>query len=404
MLKFTNMLQTSDALNRVTESATIKMAQLSRDLAAKGVNVISLSLGEPDFNTPKHIKEAAKAAIDSGKYDSYSPISGYLDLKQAICEKLKRDNNLEYKPENIVVSTGAKQSLANLFIGFLNPGDEVVIPAPFWVSYPEQVKLCGATPVYIPTSVDADFKMTAEQLEKAITPKTKFLVYSSPSNPTGSVYTKEEIESFVAVLERHPHVYVISDEIYEHINYTGKHVSIAEFPGMKDRTIIVNGQAKGYAMTGWRIGYIAAPAYIAKACDKLQGQITSGTNSVAQHATITALLGDQEPTHQFRLAFEKRRDLVLGMLKEIPNVKCNKPQGAFYVFPDMSAYFGKDFNGEMIKDADDLCLYLLHEGHVAAVSGTGFGAPECIRFSYAASEENLTEAFRRVKAALEKLA
>ena len=404
MLKFTNMLQTSDALNRVTESATIKMAQLSRDLAAKGVNVISLSLGEPDFNTPKHIKEAAKAAIDSGKYDSYSPISGYLDLKQAICEKLKRDNNLEYKPENIVVSTGAKQSLANLFIGFLNPGDEVVIPAPFWVSYPEQVKLCGATPVYIPTSVDADFKMTAEQLEKAITPKTKFLVYSSPSNPTGSVYTKEEIDSFVAVLERHPHVYVISDEIYEHINYTGKHVSIAEFPGMKDRTIIVNGQAKGYAMTGWRIGYIAAPAYIAKACDKLQGQITSGTNSVAQHATITALLGDQEPTHQFRLAFEKRRDLVLEMLKEIPNVKCNKPQGAFYVFPDMSAYFGKDFNGEMIKDADDLCLYLLHEGHVAAVSGTGFGAPECIRFSYAASEENLTEAFRRVKAALEKLA
>ena len=404
MLKFTNMLQTSDALNRVTESATIKMAQLSRDLAAKGVNVISLSLGEPDFNTPKHIKEAAKAAIDSGKYDSYSPISGYLDLKQAICEKLKRDNNLEYKPENIVVSTGAKQSLANLFIGFLNPGDEVVIPAPFWVSYPEQVKLCGATPVYIPTSVDADFKMTAEQLENAITPKTKFLVYSSPSNPTGSVYTKEEIESFVAVLERHPHVYVISDEIYEHINYMGKHVSIAEFPGMKDRTIIVNGQAKGYAMTGWRIGYIAAPAYIAKACDKLQGQITSGTNSVAQHATITALLGDQEPTHQFRLAFEKRRDLVLEMLKEIPNVKCNKPQGAFYVFPDMSAYFGKDFNGEMIKDADDLCLYLLHEGHVAAVSGTGFGAPECIRFSYAASEENLTEAFRRVKAALEKLA
>ncbi|HNL85259.1 MAG TPA: pyridoxal phosphate-dependent aminotransferase [Chitinophagales bacterium] len=398
------MLQTSDALNRVTESATIKMAQLSRDLAAKGVNVISLSLGEPDFNTPKHIKEAAKAAIDSGKYDSYSPISGYLDLKQAICEKLKRDNNLEYKPENIVVSTGAKQSLANMFIGFLNPGDEVVIPAPFWVSYPEQVKLCGATPVYIPTSVDADFKMTAEQLEKAITPKTKFLVYSSPSNPTGSVYTKEEIESFVAVLERHPHVYVISDEIYEHINYMGKHVSIAEFPGMKDRTIIVNGQAKGYAMTGWRIGYIAAPAYIAKACDKLQGQITSGTNSVAQHATITALLGDQEPTHQFRLAFEKRRDLVLEMLKEIPNVKCNKPQGAFYVFPDMSAYFGKDFNGEMIKDADDLCLYLLHEGHVAAVSGTGFGAPECIRFSYAASEENLTEAFRRVKAALEKLA
>lgn len=398
------MLKTSVALNRVSESATIKMAQLSRELAAKGVNVISLSLGEPDFNTPQHIKEAAKEAIDSGKYDSYSPIAGYADLKQAICDKLKRDNNLDYKQENIVVSTGAKQSLANVFIAFLDPGDEVIIPAPYWVSYPEQVKLCDATPVYVYTTVDSDFKMTAEQLENAITPKTKFLVYSSPSNPTGSVYTRAEIESFVKVLEKYPHVHVISDEIYEHINYDGKHVSIAEFPSMKDRTIVVNGQAKGYAMTGWRIGYIAAPAYIAKACDKLQGQITSGTNSVAQKATITALLGDQQPTYAMREAFRKRRDLVLGMLKAIPNVKCNVPMGAFYVFPDLSAYFGKTFNGEVIKDADDLCLYLLHEGHVAAVSGTGFGAPECIRFSYAASEENLTEAFRRVKTALEKLA
>ncbi|HNE50753.1 MAG TPA: pyridoxal phosphate-dependent aminotransferase, partial [Chitinophagales bacterium] len=315
----------------------------------------------------------------------------------------KRDNNLEYKPENIVVSTGAKQSLANVFISFLNEGDEVVIPAPYWVSYPEQVKLCNATPVYISTNVDAEFKMTAEQLENAITPKTKFLVYSSPSNPTGSVYTREELASFVKVLEKHPHVYIISDEIYEHINYDGKHVSIAEFPTMKDRTIVVNGQAKGYAMTGWRIGYIAAPAFIAKACDKLQGQITSGTNSVAQHATITALTGDQQPTYTMREAFRKRRDLVLGMLKEIPNVKCNVPAGAFYVFPDMSAYFGKDFNGSPIKDADDLALYLLHEGHVAAVSGSGFGAPECIRFSYAASEENLKEAFTRVKNALAKL-
>lgn len=397
------MLPTSETLNRVSESATIKMAQLSRELAAKGINVISLSLGEPDFKTPKHIKEAAKQAIDSGKYDSYSPIAGYPDLRQAICDKLKRDNNLDYKPENIVVSTGAKQSLANVFISFLNPGDEVIIPAPYWVSYPEQVKLCNAVPVYIPTSVDSEFKMTAEQLEKAITPKTKFLVYSSPSNPTGSVYTRGEIDSFVKVLEKHPQVHVISDEIYEFINYGGKHVSIAEWPSMKDRTIVVNGQAKGYAMTGWRIGYIAAPAYIAKACDKLQGQITSGTNSVAQHATITALLGDQEPTHEMREAFRKRRDLVLGMLKEIPNVKCNVPQGAFYVFPDFSAYFGKDFNGQAIKDADDLALYLLHEGHVAAVSGNGFGAPECIRFSYAASEENLKEAFKRVKEALAKL-
>lgn len=398
------MLPTSDTLNRVSESATIKMAQLSRELAAKGINVISLSLGEPDFQTPAHIKEAAKKAIDSGKYDSYSPIAGYLDLRQAICEKLKRDNNLEYKPENIVVSTGAKQSLANIFISFLNEGDEVIIPAPYWVSYPEQVKLCNATPVYISTTVDSEFKITAAQLEQAITPKTKFLVYSSPSNPTGSVYTREELQSFVEVLERHPHVYVISDEIYEHINYAGKHVSIAEFPSMKDRTIVVNGQAKGYAMTGWRIGYMAAPVFVAKACDKLQGQITSGTNSVAQQATITALLGDQQPTYDMREAFRKRRDLVLGMLKDIPNVKCNIPTGAFYVFPDVSAYFGKDFNGSPIKDADDLALYLLHEGHVAAVSGNGFGAPECIRFSYAASEENLKEAFTRVKKALAKLA
>ncbi|MCB0508437.1 MAG: pyridoxal phosphate-dependent aminotransferase [Chitinophagales bacterium] len=398
------MLPTSDTLNRVSESATIKMAQLSRELAAKGVHVISLSLGEPDFNTPQHIKDAAKQALDSGKYDSYSPISGYLDLKQAICEKLKRDNNLDYKPENIVVSTGAKQSLANVFISFLNEGDEVIIPAPYWVSYPEQVKLCNGKCVIIPTTVDADFKMTAEQLEAAITPKTKFLVYSSPSNPTGSVYTREEIESFVKVLEKHPHVHVISDEIYEHINYTGKHVSIAEFPSMKDRTIVVNGQAKGYAMTGWRIGYIAAPTFVTKACDKLQGQVTSGTNSVAQHATITALLGDQTPTHQFREAFQKRRDLVLSMLKEIPNVKCNIPTGAFYVFPDLSAYFGKSYEGEIIKDADDLCLFLLNVGHVAAVSGSGFGTPECVRFSYAASEENLKEAFKRVKEALAKLA
>ncbi|MDB5229107.1 MAG: aspartate aminotransferase [Bacteroidota bacterium] len=397
------MLQTSETLNRVSESATIKMAQLSRELSAKGVNVISLSLGEPDFHTPKHIKEAAKQAIDSGKYDSYSPIAGYADLKQAICDKFKRDNHLDFKPENIVVSTGAKQSLANIFISFLNEGDEVIIPAPYWVSYPEQVKLCNATPVYIHTYVDSDFKMTAEQLEKAITPKTKFLVYSSPSNPTGSVYTKEELESFVKVLEKHPHVYVISDEIYEHIIYTGEHVSIAQFPSMKDRTIIVNGQAKGYAMTGWRIGYMAAPAYIAKACDKLQGQITSGANSVAQHATVTALLGDQQPTADMRDQFLKRRDIVLALLKEIPNIKCNEPCGAFYVFPDLSAYFGKIFNGEPIKDADDLALYLLHEGHVAAVSGAGFGAPECVRFSYAASEDDLKEAFKRVKNALEKL-
>jgi len=397
------MLPTSDLLNRLSESATIKMAQLSRELAAKGVNVISLSLGEPDFRAPKHIKDAAKKALDAG-FDSYSPVAGYLDLRQAICEKLKRDNQLEYKPEQIVVSTGAKQSLANIFLSFLNEGDEVIIPAPYWVSYPEQVKMCNATPVYISTTVESNFKITPEQLEAAITPKTKFLVYSSPCNPTGSVYSREEMAALVAVLEKYPQIVVVSDEIYEHINYVGEHVSIAQFPSMKDRTVVVNGQAKGYAMPGWRIGYIAAPLYIAKACDKLQGQVTSGTNSVAQKATVEALTGDQTPTLEMRAAFEKRRDLVLSILQTIPGVKCNVPDGAFYVFPDVSAYFGKTFEGEVLKDADDLCLYLLNVGHVAAVAGSGFGAPECIRFSYAASEETLKEAFTRVKNALEKLA
>lgn len=397
------MLPTSDLLNRLSESATIKMAQLSRELASKGVNVISLSLGEPDFRAPQHIKDAAKKALDAG-FDGYSPVAGYLDLRQAICEKLKRDNNLEYKPEQIVVSTGAKQSLANVFQSFLNEGDEVIIPAPYWVSYPEQIKMCNATPVYIYTNVDSNFKITPEQLEAAITPKTKFIVYSSPCNPTGSVYSREELAGLVAVLEKYPEIVVVSDEIYEHINYVGEHASIAQFPSMKDRTVVVNGQAKGYAMPGWRIGYIAAPLYIAKACDKLQGQVTSGTNSVAQKATVEALTGDQSSTKEMRIAFEKRRELVLSILSTIPNVRCNIPDGAFYVFPDVSAYFGKSFEGEVLKDADDLCLYLLNVGHVAAVSGSGFGAPECIRFSYAASEETLKEAFTRVKNALEKLA
>lgn len=396
------MLPTSDLLNRLSESATIKMAQLSRELASKGINVISLSLGEPDFRAPKHVKDAAKRALDAG-FDSYSPVAGFADLREAVCTKLKRDNGLSYTADQIVVSTGAKQSLANVFMSFLNEGDEVIIPAPYWVSYPEQVKMCNATPVYINTTVESDFKITPEQLEAAITPKTKFLVYSSPCNPTGSVYNREEMAALVKVLENYPDIVIISDEIYEHINYIGEHVSIAQFPGMQDRTVIVNGQAKGYAMPGWRIGYIAAPKYIAKACDKLQGQITSGTNTIAQKATVEALTGDQSSTIEMREAFRKRRDLVLGILQTIPGVKCNVPDGAFYVFPDVSAYFGKTFNGEVLKDADDLCLYLLHVGHVAAVAGTGFGAPECIRFSYAASEETLKEAFTRVKNALEKL-
>lgn len=398
----TTKLQPSQLLQRLSESATIRMAQLSRELSQKGIKVISLSLGEPDFNSPDHIHEAAKKAIDEG-WDSYSPVPGYLDLRQAICEKLKRDNNLEYKPENIVVSTGAKHSLANIFMSFLDPGDEVIIPAPFWVSYPEQVKMMDATPVIITSSVETDFKVTAAQIEAAITPRTKFIVYSSPCNPSGAVFSKQELADIAAVVERHPQVYVISDEIYEHINYVGQHESIAQFDNIKDRVIVVNGQAKGYAMTGWRIGYIAAPAYIAKACEKLQGQVTSGTNSVAQRATIAALLGPQEPTYKMLEAFRKRRDLVLSLLKDIPGMKCNVPDGAFYVFPDVSAYFGKSYNGETIKDADDFCMFLLNVAHVAAVGGEGFGAPECVRFSYAASEENLKEAFRRVKEAVAKL-
>ncbi|MCO5248077.1 MAG: pyridoxal phosphate-dependent aminotransferase [Chitinophagales bacterium] len=393
------MLQTSDLLNRLSESATLKMTQLSNDLKAKGVDVISLSVGQPDFETPRHIKEAAKKAVD-GRYDGYSPVPGYTDLREAICQKLKIQNHLEYKLNQIVVSTGAKQSLANIFMCFLNKGDEVIIPAPFWVTYPEQVKMCEATPVIVTTQMENKFKITSEQLEAVITPHTKFFVYSSPCNPTGSIYSNEEIAGLVKVLEKYPEIVVISDEIYEHINYVGTHTSIASFPSMKDRTILVNGQAKGYAMPGWRIGYIAAPEYVAQACIKLQGQTTSGTNSIAQRATIEALTGDQTPTYKMKDIFQKRRDVVMNMLDQIPNVKCMIPDGAFYVFPDFSAYFGKKYNGEVIKDADDLCIFLLNVGHVAAVSGISFGIPECVRFSYSLSEETLIEAFTRVKNAL----
>lgn len=392
------MLKTSERLNRLSESATLKMAQLSRELSAQGIDVISLSVGQPDFSTPTHIREAAKAAVD-GNFDGYSPVPGYTELRQAICTKLQRDNNLEYTPEQIVVSTGAKQALANIFQCFVEKGDEVIIPAPYWVTYPEHVNLCNATSVYIKTDVQSDFKITPQQLEDAITPRTKFLIYSSPCNPTGSVYTQEELEAFAEVLERHPHVYVISDEIYEHINYEGKHFSIAQIPSMKERTIVVNGQAKGYAMPGWRIGYIAAPKYIAQACTKLQGQITSGTNTIAQKATEAALLGDQTPTQEMKVAFKRRRGLVLQMLNEIPGVKCNVPAGAFYVFPDVSSYFGKSYEGQVIENADDLCMFLLNVGHIAVVSGNAFGISECIRFSYAASDETLVEALNRAKRA-----
>jgi aspartate aminotransferase len=397
-----NMLQTSQILNRLTESATLKMAQLSRELKAQGKDIISLSLGEPDFNTPDHIRKAAKEAIDAG-FDSYPPVPGYLDLRQAICAKLKRENGLDYTPEQIVVSTGAKHSLANIMVSYLDAGDEVIILGPYWVSYPEQVNMMGATPVTIYSSIETDFKVSAAQIEAAITPKTKFLIYSSPSNPAGAVYSKAELEAIARVIERHPHVYVISDEIYEHINYIGKHESIAQFDFIKDRVIVVNGMAKGFAMTGWRIGYIAAPLDIAKACTKLQGQFTSGASSIAQRATLAALTMDMQPTYEMRKAFQKRRDMVVAMLKDIPGVKSNLPDGAFYVFPDFSSYFGKSYKGEIIKDADDLCMYLLNEAFVAGVSGAPFGSPECIRWSYAASETDLKEAFSRIKVALEKL-
>ncbi len=396
------MLKASDRLKRLSESATLKMAEMSRELAAKGVDVISLSVGQPDFKTPKHIREAAKKAIE-GDFDGYSPVQGYLDLREAICIKLKRDSNLDYTPDQIVVSTGAKQSLANIFHCFLDEGDEVIIPAPYWVSYPEQVGLCNAKSVFIKTNVEGDFKITPAQLEEAITPKTKFLVYSSPCNPTGSVYNGGELSALGEVLKKHPHVYVISDEIYEHINYVGNHASIAQIPFLKDRTIVVNGQAKGYAMPGWRIGYIAAPTYIAEACTKFQGQTTSGTNTIAQRATVEALLGDHQPTYTMREAFKRRRDLVLKMIDEIPDVKCTVPEGAFYVFPDVSAYFGKKYQGQVIRNSDDLCMFLLNVGHVAVVAGSGFGVPECIRFSYAASDDTLREALTRVQHAFKLL-
>ena len=396
------MLTTSKTLERLSESATIKMAQLSRELKAQGKDIISLSLGEPDFNAPDHIHIAAKKAIDDG-FDSYPPVPGYMDLREAICHKFKRDNGLDYSPEQIVVSTGAKQSLVNLMMCFLNEGDEVVIPAPYWVTYPEQVTMTGASPVFVYSNVETNFKVTAEQIEAAITPKTKFLVYSSPSNPAGSVYSREELESIARMLERHPHVYIISDEIYEHINFIGKHESIAQFESIKDRVIIVNGQAKGFAMTGWRIGYIAAPLFIAKACTKLQGQFTSAANSIAQRATIAALTQDMRPTQEMCASFLERRDMVVDLIRQIPGVKLNLPDGAFYVFPDVSAYYGKSINGEVIKDSTDLCMYLLNEALVATVQGQPFGGPECIRLSYAASVDDLKEAIRRIGDALAKL-
>lgn len=389
----------SDRINSLSTSQTLAMAALARELKAQGKDIISLSLGEPDFNTPDFIKEAAKKAIDEN-WSTYSPVDGYVELKEAICRKFKRDNNLDYKPANIVVSTGAKQALYNIAQVMLNDGDEVILPAPYWVSYFEIVKMSGGVPVEVPTSVESDFKITPEQLEAAITPKTKMIWYSSPCNPSGSVYSREELTALAKVLEKHPNIFVVADEIYEHINFSGTFCSIASIPGMFDRTITVNGVAKAFAMTGWRIGYIGAPEFIAKACTKMQGQVTSGANSIAQRATITAVDADPSVLNEMVAAFKSRRNLVVGLINAIPGLKLNVPEGAFYVFPDVSSYFGKTLRGTEIKNADDFSMYLLSEANVATVTGDAFGNPNCIRFSYATSEELLTEALRRIKEAL----
>ena len=389
----------SDRINNLSTSQTLAMAALARELKAQGKDIISLSLGEPDFNTPDFVKEAAKKAIDEN-YSTYTPVEGYAELKEAICKKFKRDNDLDYKPSNIVVSTGAKQSLYNIAQVMLNEGDEVILPAPYWVSYYEIIKLSGGVPVEVPTSIETDFKITAAQLEKAITPKTKMIWYSSPCNPSGSVYSREELTALAKVLEKHPNIYVVSDEIYEHINFSETFCSIASIPGMLEKTITVNGVAKAFAMTGWRIGYIGAPEFIAKACTKIQGQVTSGANSIAQRATIAAVEADPKVLNYMVEAFHKRRDLVVGLIQEIPGLKINVPEGAFYVFPDVSSFFGKTLNGTKIENATDFSMYLLSEANVATVTGDAFGNPDCIRFSYATSEELLVEALRRIKQAL----
>ncbi|MDZ4846294.1 MAG: pyridoxal phosphate-dependent aminotransferase [Chitinophagales bacterium] len=392
----------SERISKMSESATIKMAQLGRELKAKGKDIINLSLGEPDFDTPEHIKQAGIKAINEG-YTHYSPVPGYLELRKAICEKLKRDNGLTYTPEQIVVSTGAKQSLINVVLSMVNPGDEVIVPSPFWVSYAAMVQLADATMVNIPTSVETDFKFTAAQLEKAITPKTRMIIYSSPCNPSGAVFSKSDLESYAKVLEKHPNVFVVSDEIYEYITYSGKHESIAQFDAIKEQVVVVNGFSKGFAMTGWRLGYIAAPLWVAKACDKMQGQFTSGTCSVAQKAGEVAISSDLTPTFKMRDAFRKRRDLIISLLKEVPGFRVNVPPGAFYAFPDVSVYFGKTYDGDLIKDSDDMAMFLLKVGNISTVGGKSFGDDNCIRLSYACSEDTIRKAVQNIKNALAQL-
>ena len=396
------MAQLSDRLQRLAPSATLAMSQKSSEMKAQGIDVINMSVGEPDFNTPDHIKEAAKKAIDEN-YSRYSPVPGYPDLRKAIVAKLKNENNLDYSVNEVLVSNGAKQSVCNTIMALVNPGDEVIIPAPYWVSYPQMAKLAGGTPVIVEAGFDQNFKMTPEQLEAAITPKTRLIILCSPSNPTGSVYSKEELKGLADVIKRHDDLFVLADEIYEHINYIGKHESIAQFEGMKERSIIVNGVSKAYAMTGWRIGYIAAPEWIVKGCNKLQGQYTSGPCSVSQKAAEFAYTQSQECVEQMRQAFERRRNLIVQLAKDIPGLEVNVPEGAFYLFPKCSSFYGKSNGDTMINNSSDLALYLLEKGHVATVGGDAFGDPECFRMSYATSDENIREAMRRIKDALTEL-
>ena len=396
------MVQLSDRLNRLAPSATLAMSQKSSEMKAQGVDVINMSVGEPDFNTPDHIKEAAKQAIDDN-YSRYSPVPGYADLRKAIVAKLKRENNLDYTINEVLVSNGAKQSVCNTVMALVNPGDEVIIPAPYWVSYPQMVKLAGGTPVFVNAGFEQNFKMTPEQLEAAITPRTRLLILCSPSNPTGSVYSKDELAGLAEEIKRHEGMFVLADEIYEHINYVGHHESIAQFEGMKERSIIVNGVSKAYAMTGWRIGYIAAPEWIVKGCNKLQGQYTSGPCSVSQKAAEAAYNSSQECVETMRLAFERRRNLIVKLAKEIPGLEVNVPEGAFYLFPKCSSFFGKRDGDRVINNSTDLAMYLLEVGHVATVGGDAFGDPDCFRMSYATSDDNIREALKRIKDTLARL-
>ena len=396
------MTQLSDCLKRLSSSATLAMSQKSNEMKANGIDVINMSVGEPDFNTPDHIKEAAKKAIDDN-FSRYSPVPGYVDLRKAIVEKLKNENQLEYDVTEISVSNGAKQCVCNAVLALVNSGEEVIIPAPYWVSYPEMVEIAGGKSVYIDTDLSTNFKITPQQLENAITEKTRMLILCSPSNPTGSVYSKDELEALAEVIKKHENLYVVSDEIYEHISYIGNHESIAQFPGMRERTIIINGVSKAYAMTGWRIGFLAAPEWIAKGCNKLQGQYTSGPCSVSQKAAEAAYTGSQQCVEDMRLVFERRRNLIVKLAKDIPGLEVNVPEGAFYLFPKCSSFFGKEYGKYKISNSTDFAMYLLEEGHVATVSGDAFGAPDYFRMSYATDDKTITEALNRIKVALAKL-